>query len=346
MTIVGGLDIHRGQFTFEVGDDKTGELRRGRLRQPGRERFRRWLEQFDGEGVHLAVEGCTGWRAVVEEIQAAGFMAHLADPAETSTARGPKSRAKSDRTDAGLLRRQLLRGELAESWIPPTHVLEWRDRLRLYRILRDQRAEWQQRIHAVLYHQGVPKPAAGVTSPESRAWLLGEAELSPAGRERVRMAFAVIDFYAAQMVPLRRRIDRHARRQPACRALAETHYGLAEVTSSVVWAELGDCRRFANSSQAVRHAGLDITVWSSDRHRSAGHLARQGPETLRWALYEAAKCAARGGPDHDYYQSVKTRLGGKRAALSVARKLVRRCHHQLRELGDKVLDEVPDTEIT
>lgn len=70
MTMVGGLDIHRGQFTFEVGDDKTGELRRGRLRQPGRERFRRWLEQFAGEEVHLAVEGCTGWRSVVEEIQA------------------------------------------------------------------------------------------------------------------------------------------------------------------------------------------------------------------------------------------------------------------------------------
>ena len=56
---------------------------------------------------------------------------------------------------------------------------------------------------------------------------------------------------------------------------------------------------------------------------------------LRWALFEAAKCAARASsPDHAYYLQVKQRLGGNRAALSVARKLARRCYHTLRALGD------------
>ena len=42
---------------------------------------------------------------------------------------------------------------------------------------------------------------------------------------------------------------------------------------------------------------------------------------LRWALREAAMGAARPtSPDHAYYLQVRTRLGGKRAALSVARK--------------------------
>ena len=60
-----------------------------------------------------------------------------------------------------------------------------------------------------------------------------------------------------------------------------------------IWSELGDCGRFSRSEQAVRHAGLDITVDSPDVHRARGHLTRQGPGTLRWALYEAAKCSAR-----------------------------------------------------
>ena len=34
---------------------------------------------------------------------------------------------------------------------------------------------------------------------------------------------------------------------------------------------------------------------------------------------------------------VKQRLGGKRAALSVARKLAREAYHTLRELGDQAL---------
>jgi hypothetical protein len=65
-------------------------------------------------------------------------------------------------------------------------------------------------------------------------------------------------------------------------------------------------------------------------------LLRQGSPELRWALFEAAKAAARdASPDHGYYDGVRDRLGGKRAALSMARKLARRCHHILRELGDQ-----------
>src|SRR3712207_8103631 len=53
---------------------------------------------------------------------------------------------------------------------------------------------------------------------------------------------------------------------------------------------------------------------------------------LRWALFEAAQCAARpGSPDHAYYRRVADRVGGNRAALSVARKMVRRAHHTLRD---------------
>jgi transposase len=103
-------------------------------------------------------------------------------------------------------------------------------------------------------------------------------------------------------------------------------------------AELGDCRRFSSSADAVRHTGLDITVHSSDTKRARGHLARQGPGVLRWALFEAAVCAARpASPDHDYYLTVRARLGHQRAVLSVARKLTRWCHHTLRALGEDAL---------
>jgi len=70
-----------------------------------------------------------------------------------------------------------------------------------------------------------------------------------------------------------------------------------------VWSELGDCRRVSRSTQVVRHTGLDVTVDASDRRRANGYLSRQGPETLRWALYEAAKnYSHQRSPDHDYYR--------------------------------------------
>jgi hypothetical protein len=95
----------------------------------------------------------------------------------------------------------------------------------------------------------------------------------------------------------------------------------------------------------VRFSGLDVTVWSSDNKRSPGRLARQGSPVLRWALFEAAKSASRTtSPDHAYYVAVRDRLGGKRPALSVARKLVRRCHHTLREQGDEAWAALPARE--
>lgn len=110
------------------------------------------------------------------------------------------------------------------------------------------------------------------------------------------------------------------------------------MTAVAIWAEIGDCRRFSSSREAVRYSGLDITVYSSDAKRARGHLSRQGSPVLRWALFEAAQCGARpSSPDHAYHAAVKERAGSKQAALSVARKLARRAHHRLRSLGDQAM---------
>jgi len=264
--------------------------------------------------------------------------AHLAEPADTATQRGRKRRAKTDRADSRLMRELLAGQRLPESWIPPAHVLEVRTLGRLYVALLSERLAWQQRIHAQLFHQGVP-PIKGLLTADGRV-ALREAELSPAGRQLLDTALVAVDSLTAQLVPLRRQLCSIGCRQPGARAL-QGQYGIGPLVAAIIWAELGDCRRFSNSDQAVRFAGLDITVYSSDGKRSAGRLARQGSPELRWALFEAAKVNARqGSPEHDYYVAVKERLGGKRPALSVARKLVRRCHHILRELGDQAWAEI------
>ena len=339
MTIVGGFDVHRAQITFDYVDTDTGEVSCGQVRPATRAVLQKWLSQrFAGRGdVAFAVEGCTGWRFVVEELARAGVQPHLAEPADTASARGRKKRAKTDRADARLMRELLAGQRLPESWIPPAHVLEVRTLGRLYVALMDERRAWQQRIHAQLFHQGVP-PIKGLLTADSRAGLC-TVELSPAGRQMVDTALVAIDALTAQIKPLRRQSCAVACRQPGARAL-QSHYGIGPLSAAIIWAELGDCRRFSSSDQAVRFAGLDITVYSSDGKRSPGRLARQGSPELRWALYEAAKCAARpSSPDYNYYQAVRERLGGKRPALSVARKLVRRCHHTLRELGDQAWAE-------
>jgi transposase len=281
------------------------------------------------------VEATTGWRFVVEELRAVGAQVHLAEPAETAARRGSKKRAKTDRADARHLRELLMVGRLPESWIPPDHLLDLRARVRLRHALVNERGEWQQRMQAVLYHHGLPQRRELLTRA-NRAWVQ-ELPLTAAAREQVTVGLAMIDAVEAQLAPINRELRAYARRQAGCRALM-AHYGIGELTAVVILAELGDARRFSSSRDAVRYAGMDITVRQSDARRAPGHLSRQGPPALRWALFEAAQTARRtGSPDHDYYDQAAARLGGNRACLAVMRKLLNRSYHTLRELGEEAL---------
>jgi len=152
--------------------------------------------------------------------------------------------------------------------------------------------------------------------------------------EQVTVALALADALDVQIAPIDKQLGAYARRQPGTRALM-AHYGIGTLTSVTILAELGDTRRFSSSREAVRYAGLDITVHQSDKRRAPGHLSRQGPPALRWALFEAAQCARRpGSPDRAYYSQAAERLGSSRACLAVARRLLKRSYHTLRELGD------------
>ena len=121
----------------------------------------------------MALEATTGWRFVVEELQAVGAQVHLAEPAETAARRGTKKRAKSDRADARHLRELLMVGRLPESWIPPEHLLELRARVRLRHTLVDQRREWQQRMQADALSPR--RPAAQLAARRRVARLAGAA---------------------------------------------------------------------------------------------------------------------------------------------------------------------------
>jgi transposase len=342
MTMVGGFDVHRRQITFDYVDD-DGLVHWGQIRPATRNTLRSWLVEHCPDGnAEFALEGCTGWRYVTDELAAAGVGVHVGDPAEIAVLRGPKRRAKTDRADAKLLRTLVLEGRFPESWIPPAQVAEIRTLGRLYCTLMDERRAWQQRIHAQLFHQGCPPIKPLLTDAGREA--LAHAELSPAGRQYVDTAVRRIDELCVEIEPLRTQLVDFARHQAGCRAL-QTHYGIGWLCAAIMWAEIGDARRFSSSDQLVRFAGLDVSVYSSDVKRAPGHLSRQGSPGLRWAAFEAAKCAARrGSPDYAYYRRLAAKHeghNGKNPTLAVERKILRRCYHMLRELGDAAL-ALPD----
>jgi transposase len=334
-----GMDQHRAQISAEWLDTITGEVSRARVAPADRDGVRKFLGQFKGSDLEVALEATTGWRFVVEELQLIGADVHLAEPAEASALKGKKRRAKTDWADARHLRELLLIGRLPESWIPPAHLLDLRARVRCRHTLSQQRTEWQQRMQAVLYHHGFPQ-RRDLLSLEKREWLTGLA-LPLEAREQINISLQIIDALDLQLVPFDVALRGYARKQTGCRALVDQIFGVGGLIAVTILAELGDPRRFQNSRDVVRFSGLDITVYQSDAHRAPGHLSRQGPPALRWALYEAAQRARfPTSPDRAYYLQAAERIGGNRACIALARKLLKRSYHILRELGDGALEPV------
>ncbi len=191
-------------------------------------------------------------------------------------------------------------------------------------------------MQAVLYHHGFPQ-RRDLLSLEKREWLAGLL-LPAAAREQITISLQIIDALDLQLIPFDLTLRAYARKQPGCRALADQIYGVGGLIAVTILAELGDPRRFQNSRDVVRYGGLDITVYQSDLHRAPGHLSRQGPPALRWALYEAAQRARfPASPDRAYYLQLAERIGGNRACLALARKLLKRSYHILKALGDQAL---------
>jgi transposase len=339
VSLVMGMDQHRGQISAEWIDTITGEISRARVTPADRTGVRKFLARFNGSDLEVALEATTGWRFLVEELQRVGAEAHLAEPAETSALKGRKNRAKTDWADARHLRELLLIGRLPESWIAPAHLLDLRARVRCRHTLVHQRTEWQQRMQAVLYHHGCSH-SRGLLTLANRAWI-ADLKLPAAASEQLTIALQMIDAIDLQLAPFDLSLRQYARKQTGCWMLIEELYGVGELTSVTILAELGDTRRFQNSRDAVRYSGLDITVHQSDARRSPGHLSRQGPPALRWALYEAAQAARRpSSPDREYYVQAAERIGSNRACIAIARKLLKRSYHLLRELGDQAMEPV------
>ena len=255
------------------------------------------------------MEGCTGWRFVVEELAAAGITALLAEPARPRRLRGPQE-ARENRQDRF--------PAPSGCWWPtagyrcrgsrPGRSCELRALLPLYRDLAEEHTAWTQRIHATLFHQGVPSLAGRLGDPQVRARLADGAGmgLSPAGAQAVAVALRRMDDLEAELGPVHARITAFARRQAGCKTLARELFGVGPLVAAIVWAFLGDARRFSSSAQAVRHTGLDVTVQSSDGKGPPGYLSHRARRSCAFRPHSPCPvvpvsqlaCPARGCPSH------------------------------------------------
>ncbi|WP_373845457.1 IS110 family transposase [Clostridium sp.] len=115
--------------------------------------------------------------------------------------------------------------------------------------------------------------------------------------------------------------------------------GIGSVTAAIILSEIGDIKRFKNSSSLVAYAGIDPTVKQSGQFLSNNNkMSKRGSPYLRRALFlSASTCVLHDSPLNEYYN--KKRSEGKHHLVAIgatANKLTRIVFAVMRDNKDYV----------
>src|ERR1700742_1420007 len=130
-----GCDAHKRYSVFvELFED--GKSSTPVRVEHNRESFRQYLDSL-ADGSEIAIESTGHWYWLVDEMERAGHIPHLAEPLEAKKRMGRSH--KTDALDAKGLAILLRNRTLPEVWIPPGELRDQRELLRTRMALRDLR---------------------------------------------------------------------------------------------------------------------------------------------------------------------------------------------------------------
>jgi transposase len=199
-------------------------------------------------------------------------------------------------------------------------------RLRLVRIT----TELSNQIRGLMKTFGLVVPAGkgGVFEHNVRA-LLGESEALS------RIILPVLDAWRAarkHASELGRQLVAGARQSQSCRLLMSIP-GVGAITATSFTTAIEDPANFKNARAVGAWIGLTTRRYQSGEVDYDGHISRRGDAHLRGLLYEAATVImTRAAADSDLRSwglKLREKIGFKRAAVAVARKLAVIMHAML-----------------
>jgi transposase len=184
----------------------------------------------------------------------------------------------------------------------------------------------------------VPRSAGGKFEDHVRRLLAGHDELG-------RIILPMLDAWRSlrtRAADLGRQLISNARRSKTCRLLMSIP-GIGAVTATSFVTAIEDPANFKKSRSVGAWLGLTTRRYQSGEVDYDGHISRRGDAHLRGLLYEAATVImTRVHAESDlrtWGLKLRERIGFKRAAVAVARKLAVIMHAMLKsgELFDRTI---------
>jgi transposase len=287
---------------------------------------------------------------------------------------------KTDVKDAEWIAELLCHGLLRPSFVPPPPIRELRELTRYRRKLVESQAAERNRLQKLLESANIKLGSVatdvfgvsgrlmlralieGKASPREMAELAQGRlrpkidQLEPALEGKVeehhrfllKLQLDRVEAIEKDLLVLERYIQEKLKPYEKEQALLQEIPGVDRTLAAVIIAELGvDMNVFPTASDAASWTGICPGNNASGGKRGSGRIPK-GNVHLKTALVEAANSAARAKGTYlrDKFYRVKARRGYKRAAVTVAHKILLAAYHMLshqvnyNELGDLYLDKL------
>ena len=278
-----GCDYHPGFQQIAFVDTETGELQERRLQHP--EEAEKFYRELAAEGITARVgmeaSGHARWfERLLAELQ---FELWIGDAAEIRAKRVRKQ--KTDRQDAQLILRLLLKDDFPQIWVPSWENRDLRQLLWHRHRMVQARTRVMNQLQAVALNEGL--------RCKKRLWREAGREqleafpLAPWASRRRRDLLELLDRLSPTIAELTQTIEQEAEKCPAARRL-RTHPGVGSLTALAFVLIIGRAERFQCGKQIASYLGLVPLEDSSGNRRRLGHITKQGSSIVRFLLVEAA----------------------------------------------------------
>ena len=325
-----GCDYHPSFQQIAFVDTATGEC--GERRLEHREEAEKFYRDLAAQGMKVRVgmeaSGQARWfERLLAELQ---FELWIGDAAAIHAKRVRKQ--KTDRQDAQLILRLMLKDDFPRIWVPNWENRDLRQLLWHRHRMVQARTRMMNQLQAVALNEGL--------RCKKKLWREGGRKqleafrLAPWASRRREDLLKLLDGLNPTIAELTQAIEQEVEKCPAARRL-KTHPGVGPLTALAFVLIIGKPDRFQCGKQIASYLGLVPLEDSSGNRRRLGHITKQGNSLLRFLLVEAAQVTARSLPEwRSKYCHLTLRRGRKIAKVALARKLAVRLYWMMRKGWD------------
>jgi transposase len=324
-----GIDLHNNKWHVTA---RTAELELFSGSIPGKwEALKRILQRYKGHRIEAVYEAGYFGFWLHDRLIDYGAECIVTPPSLIPQEYGNK--VKTDRRDSRKLAHFLAKGMLKRVWVPTEKERYHRQVIRRRRQLVRDRTRTQSRIKAELKLYGFDISAPHGSWTNTFLVNLGRIRFNNRWMQesfkRLLEQYYFLDEQVARQTGLLQQLSETELYKERVEILT-TIPGIGMIAAMELLLELQDITRFQRADQLAAYVGLTPSQYTSADKVRMGRITCVGKNSLRAMLIQASWTLIRkDGVMKEKYDRLKSRAGGKRAIVAIARTLLIRMRRLL-----------------